>query len=626
MSATPLDPSLVEGDAAEGELDDAAALDDGAIENALHDGALQLDFSDELSDVFTVKQGSWSINGGAYHATPAGDAISLLNEDAQPDGDFVVSVTASADEAVGSLFSNAFIIFDYQSPTNFKFAGLYTSTDLWVIGQRTSKGWTTQAEFSAPVDAGTSYDMTLVIQNDTHATLCIGGVAKVGCSFADSLTDGDLGLGTRNAVSHFDDLTIRPLIVAGDTSPGELPVSDDFDDLLAEHFAPELGQWSITLGQYVVTPDPDADGVSLLSLSDGLPDDLRLSVTFNSDDIPGERFSNGFVIFDYQSPTDFKFAGGFATRDEWAIGHRTVDGWVTDVVITAAIDPFTDYTLNVEIHEGSRVTLSVGELTVEHVYSESVTDGEIGLGSYNSVVRFDDFTAVDLTPQPTVSVKVHGDKLLITSEGPSDVSIVALGDNTIQVLQHGQVLATHTLRTGHLRVLFGGSDDHLTLDLGGLTALRHVTVDLGHGDNSLLFTNGEIHGHLKVLGGKGNDAVDIAADAVVARHAWMKLAGGDNQLSVSGEIHRSLWFKGGSGDDTLTVDGTVNRHLFAHLGRGDNHSEVSPDADVGHFVLFGAGKGTGYPSHESRDDWHDKHKHKEKHHSHGSRSDHQAQC
>jgi hypothetical protein len=508
-----------------------------------------------------------------------------------------LSVTINADPAVGSLYSNGFIIFDFQSATNFKFAGAYTSTDQWVIGQRTSKGWITQASFTAPIDTGADYELTLVLQNDSHATLYIGGEAKVGCSFAESLTDGSLGLGTRNAVSHFDDLQVKALSIDDASTPGELPISEDFDDLLADPFAPEIGQWSISLGQYVATPDPSGDGVSLLDLTSDLPDDLQVSVLMNVDDVAGERFSNGFVIFDYQSPTDFKFAGGFAARNEWAIGHRTADGWITDAVVTGEIDPFADYELKIEIHDGNHISLAVGDVVVEHVFDESITDGELGLGSYNSVVRFDDFTIVDLTPHPTVNVEVHGNKLLISGDATSEVSIVATADNTVQVVQEGQVLKTFTSKSGNLHVVLGDGDDNVALDLGGLSALRHVTVDLGDGNNSLVLKNGSIDGHLNVVGGSGDDHVFLADDAVVERHARLKLFSGNDTLDVSGEIHRNLWFKGGNGDDQLVIDGTVNRHLFAHLGNGDDDAQVSPDATIGRFAFISLGKGEGsfYP-------------------------------
>ena len=43
----------------------------------------------------------------------------------------------------------------------------------------------------------------------------------------------------------------------------------------------------------------------------------------------GSFYSNGFVIFDYQAPTNFKFAGAFVGIQQWVIGHRDVTGWHT---------------------------------------------------------------------------------------------------------------------------------------------------------------------------------------------------------------------------------------------------------------------------------------------------------
>ena len=45
-------------------------------------------------------------------------------------------------------------------------------------------------------------------------------------------------------------------------------------------------------------------------------------MTINAEEIDlGPRWSNAFIVFDYQSPTDFKFAGAFVGVDRWAIGH-----------------------------------------------------------------------------------------------------------------------------------------------------------------------------------------------------------------------------------------------------------------------------------------------------------------
>ena len=40
--------------------------------------------------------------------------------------------------------------------------------------------------------------------------------------------------------------------------------------------------------------------------------------------------ANAYLIFDYFSPTDFKFAGLDASLNKAVLGHRTAAGWVVD--------------------------------------------------------------------------------------------------------------------------------------------------------------------------------------------------------------------------------------------------------------------------------------------------------
>ena len=107
----------------------------------------------------------------------------------------------------GSFYSNGLLIFDYQSPTNFKFAGAYEAGDRWVIGNRTSR-WRTVRTISESVLPNTDYVVNVSIQNDRTVTLSVDGVPKVTYTFNESLTDGDVGLGTWNAIAWFDDVTV----------------------------------------------------------------------------------------------------------------------------------------------------------------------------------------------------------------------------------------------------------------------------------------------------------------------------------------------------------------------------------------------------------------------------------
>jgi hypothetical protein len=113
--------------------------------------------------------------------------------------------------------SNALLVFDYQSTLDFKFAGAYVGGDNWVIGHRNTNGWVADALVSDTIDALVDYQLKLVLEASGSVSLHADGVQKASYRFADSLNDGLVGLGTRNAISRFDDFFIQ--------APPALPAS-----------------------------------------------------------------------------------------------------------------------------------------------------------------------------------------------------------------------------------------------------------------------------------------------------------------------------------------------------------------------------------------------------------------
>ena len=54
-------------------------------------------------------------------------------------------------------------------------------------------------------------------------------------------------------------------------------------------------------------------------------------------------FRSAYIIFDYQSPTDFKFSGVDISIDKMVMGHRDASGWNIDVQVPAQLKPDQDY-------------------------------------------------------------------------------------------------------------------------------------------------------------------------------------------------------------------------------------------------------------------------------------------
>jgi hypothetical protein len=122
---------------------------------------------------------------------------------------------------MGGYLSNAMLIFDYQSATDFKFAGAYVGANRWLVGHRTASGWIEDATFGQTINALADYQLQLVVEGGHQVTLFVDGVSKITRMFSDDVTDGDVGVGTRNALSRFDDFAVREhVVVTGILSGG----------------------------------------------------------------------------------------------------------------------------------------------------------------------------------------------------------------------------------------------------------------------------------------------------------------------------------------------------------------------------------------------------------------------
>ena len=120
--------------------------------------------------------------------------------------------------------------------------------------------------------------------------------------------------------------------------------------------------------------------------------------------------ANSYVIFDYQSPTDFKFAGLNASIDKIQIGHRDETGWHVDVQDNMKIKPGT-YLQHAggrqrhHCHRGGRqqgvsspTPLMPGSID-GWVYG--INAGMIGFGSDNSRGVYDNIAVQVLPPEIT---------------------------------------------------------------------------------------------------------------------------------------------------------------------------------------------------------------------------------
>jgi len=241
-----------------------------------------------------------------------------------------------------------------------------------------------------------------------------------------------------------------------------LPYSEDFEDGFADFLEVQSGNWQVNAGSYETTPTVGTDAVSLLKLADPLPPDVSVAATISS--LPGSRgyYSNAVVIFDYQSPTNFKYAGGFMGTDYWRIGHVEGGSWVHDESVPQRLISMTDYDIEVLLNGSTVTLLAGGQVKATFDFGESLTDGAVGLGTHNAVSKFDIFEVK--VPPPTVV------DVLVSSTAWAGSFLTELGSTgySIPVGSGDQLLALPWIDIDQIRIVF---NKHVVIQESDLSLL-----------------------------------------------------------------------------------------------------------------------------------------------------------
>jgi hypothetical protein len=190
---------------------------------------------------FAPDEGTWEVSGGEYTAAPevlGEETVSIYHLDLTQPSYMEILVTISAEKDKAGYKSNAYIIYDYQSPLDFKFAGLEVGLDKLQIGRRTADGWIVDKQSNMRLRADRDYDLMLVLHG-TVATLWVNMSKSLSYDFWAPLNTGYLGVGTNNAFAAFDDWQVQKL---PPTLTFQFPV--DFTGPTPDPFVERQGSWS----------------------------------------------------------------------------------------------------------------------------------------------------------------------------------------------------------------------------------------------------------------------------------------------------------------------------------------------------------------------------------------------
>ncbi|UCE73891.1 MAG: hypothetical protein JSV56_12865, partial [Methanomassiliicoccales archaeon] len=406
--------------------DQTGAPDDpqpGNIPGGSRDVLRSASFNDGSMEAFAPDSGVWEVNSGKLKVSAesiGGDAVSVFHVGDMLPIYYEIQATINAVKPTGGWKSNAYVIFDYHSPTDFKFAGINISIDKIQMGRRTSDGWIVDVQKSCKLKPDTNYNMLVAI-NGTVVTVVVDSSEvfhhvfepRIIEGYAYGLNQGMVGMGSDNSRGTFDNIVVQ--VLPPEYTFEETEDFTDFNDDLV--FAPVTGDWQVVDYRYEGTPVQET-AISLidLGLGRGLEANclLELEATFSTQTIGG-------FVFDYYGPQDFKFVIISTITDQVIIGHHTSkEGMSYDIIVDKSLKAGADYTLFVSL-KGSTVSVSLdGYMVWGHVFNAITVDGYFGLLTVNGASSFDEVTARNDDP----AFLDDGDHLMAKTipKDPVDVS------------------------------------------------------------------------------------------------------------------------------------------------------------------------------------------------------------
>ncbi|MES2098682.1 MAG: LEPR-XLL domain-containing protein [Pseudomonadota bacterium] len=366
----------------------------GNIPGGKRDVLRSADFTGNTAQGFVAESGTWSVAGERYEVAPLAtstnkDAISLFDSDVTVPSYFEITAIINAVKPVGGFKANAYVIFDYHSPTDFKFAGIDISTNKIQIGQRASWGFQVLASANMALKAGQDYSVLLAV-NGTAVQMVVNGVQSVSYAFqprrdadgfAYNINAGMYGLGADNAKARIDNVVVQQI-------PPKITLTaiDTFDTGSSTLLTRYSGNWSFAGGRYDGAPAAGASfAVAANDIAASTSSLLKVDAVFTTT-------VSGGVVFDVYSPTDFKWAAVSKATNQVLIGHYTAQrGWVTDAAVSRTIGA-GDQTLSVTL-KGTTASVSLNGLAVlSRIYNAPVVDGGVGTFTHGGTSSFNQFT------------------------------------------------------------------------------------------------------------------------------------------------------------------------------------------------------------------------------------------
>ncbi len=361
--------------------DQTGAPDDpqaGNIPGGPRDVLRSATFNDGTAQGFSPDSGTWSVRSGRLEVAPeviGADAVSVFYVDSYLPRYYEIQATINAAKPIGGYKANAYLIFDYRSPTDFKFAGINISNDKIELGYRDASGWKVVAQTPTKLRPDTDYRL-LVSVNGTYVTVAVDGKQLFAYTFASHvdadgfatlLNRGMVGLGANNARARIDNVGVQILPPAiSYTARAEF--DSDPSRLVS---APSSGSWTVSGGEAVVA-NVTGYAVALSRVAIDPAYILRIQSDVRTSGSAG-------IVFDYYDSDDFKFAMVDAKASRVILGHVRRGQFVIDAAVAYSAPSGTARVLGVTLVGNVVTVVCDGRPVITHVYNALLGDGAFGL-------------------------------------------------------------------------------------------------------------------------------------------------------------------------------------------------------------------------------------------------------
>ena len=404
----------------------------GNIPGGKRDVLRSATFNDGRMASVAIDSGIWEMTGGALSVAAASlgqDAAAVFYVDQNLPVYYELLADVKLTKPTGGWKANAFVIFDYFSPTDFKFAGLDQSTNKVVVGRRTTSGWIYDRQAAVGnIRFDTYYAMNVTV-NGLVVTVYVNGSPLLSWQYDPRWVDGVprglntglVGVGSDSSRGVFDNVVVQAL-----PPRASLDDTEDFSDGVGDRFTgPSTGGWTVTGGRLVGTPTAGSPATSLMDLPTRSAGGTTTTVTSTVRLSAGG--SGGFVLDRYDT-NDYKFVTLDQASGQLLIGHVVKNRRIIDASFATTLAAGVDHRVVLTLF-GTTVTVSVGGIEIgSFSYNGAVVDGAIGMLSESGSTTFDDVhvvigISVDGSPDPeapTLTVPANitrstsGNTLLVT--------------------------------------------------------------------------------------------------------------------------------------------------------------------------------------------------------------------